>query len=160
MKVYHTLALLTLLVMASCGGMEREFAHQLTLEKKSLNCELEHLGARNDSLWDELGQYLDKNLPTDIPPVQRNNMLTIRNARLIAEYHAFNELDTMIRQKVREAGDISKGFADDMKSVKEKADQVEQTLNAVLQKIEKRSEEEYQNLKQELQKIEADPCNL
>lgn len=147
-------------LLLACGAEERENALKFANEKQSLNCEMERLRVQTDSLWDEIEAYLDKNLPADMPPAERTNMVTIRNANLITMFKAFTKLDTAIQQKVNEAGAADLSIAEGMKAIKEKMDKVEQAMNEALLKVQARSDRQYQLLKEELQGLENKPCHL
>ncbi len=153
------LASLSFFLLMACGNEERENMLKLAAEKHSLNCEMEQLRGQADSVWDELESYLDKNLPADMPPVERKNMVTIRNANLITMFKAFPDLDDAIQQKVNEAGAADSRIAESMKAVMGKISKVEQAMNEALQKIQERSEQQCQAVKQELLALENNPCN-
>ncbi|MBK8567421.1 MAG: hypothetical protein IPN76_29900 [Saprospiraceae bacterium] len=148
------------ILLLACGAGERENALKLATEKQSLNCEMERLRGQTATLWDEMEAYLDKNLPADMPPAERANMVTIRNANLITMFKAFTKLDTAIQQKVNEAGAADRSIAEGMKSVKEKLDKVEQAMNEALLKVQAHSDRQYQQLKEELHGLENKPCRL
>ncbi len=151
-------SLLVLFSLMACKDEEAELARTLSAEKKSLACEMERLKFKSDSIWDEMGVYLDKNLPTDMPLPERTNMVSIRSAHLIALFKAFPNLDTAIQSKVNEAGKADKNIAEQMKAVMDKMHEAEQGMNEALQKIETRSKQHYQTLKLELQELEKQPC--
>ncbi len=149
-----------LLLLMACGKGQLENVRKLAVEQHSLDCEMERLRGQADSLWDEMQAFLDRNLPADMPPAERSNMVTIRNANLITMFKAFPQLDTAIQQKINEAGATDHSIAEGMKSVKEKLDKVEQAMNEVLLETQKNSDRQYQQLKKELQGLEAKPCHL
>jgi polyphosphate kinase len=95
-----------------------------------------------------------------MPPAERTNMVTIRNANLITMFKAFTKLDTAIQQKVNEAGAADRSIAEGMKSVKEKLDKVEQAMNEALLEVQAHSDRQYQLLKEELHELENKPCHL
>lgn len=152
------MACLYLFLLMACGSEERENLRRLAAEKYSLNCEMERLRGQVDSLWDEMEAYLDKKLPADMPPAERKNMVTIRNANLIAMFKAFPKLDTATQQKVSEAGTIDHNIAESMKSVMDRLDKVEQSMNEALLQAQEQSDRKYQQLKEELHELENKPC--
>jgi hypothetical protein len=157
LKAIFSILFLMLCLMA-CKDEEAELARTRSAEKKSLTCEMERLKLKSDSLWDEVGMYLDKNLPTDMPLPERTNMVSIRSAHLIVLFKAFPNLDTAIQSKVNEAGKADKSIAGQMKAVMDKMHEAERGMNEALQKIETRSKQHYQTLKLELQALEKQPC--
>lgn len=146
--------------LVACHDEKTELVRTLSAEKKSLTCEMGLLRQKTDSLWDQMGQYLDENLPTDLPPVERANMTNIRSAHLIALFKSFPSLDTGIQMKVNEAGKADRILAEQIKSGMNQLDKVEQRLNELLQQIEKNNQQQYQQLKQELRELEELPCRL
>lgn len=151
-------SLLVLFSLMACNDEEAELARKISAEKKSLMCEMERLRLQSDSIWDEMGEYLDKNLPTDLPEAERKNMASTRAAHLIAMFKAFPKLDTAIQNKVTEAGQADNNIAEQMKAVMDKMHDAERGMNEALQKIENRSKQQYQTLKQELKAVEKQPC--
>lgn len=154
------MACLCFFLLMSCGSEERENLRKLATEKHSLHCEMERFSSQTDSLWNEMEAYLDKNLPADMPPAERSNMVAIRNANLITMFKAFTKLDTATQQKVKEAGATDRSIAEGMKSVKEKLDKVEQAMNEALLEVQAHSDRQYQQLKEELHGLENKPCHL
>lgn len=150
--------LLVVLCLSACKDEEAELVRIHSAEKKLLTCEMERLKLQSDSIWNEMEVYLDKNLPADMPPPERKNMVSTRAAHLIAMFKAFPKLDTAIQNKVTEAGKADNNIAEQMKTVMEKMHDAERGMNGALQKIENRSKHQYQTLKQELQELEDEPC--
>lgn len=159
LKIPFFTALLVVLGLSACKDEEAELARKLAGEAKSLSCEMERLKLQSDSIWDEMGAYLDTALPADMPPAERKNMASTRAAHLIAMFKAFPKLDTAIQKKVTEAGKADSSIAEQMKAVKEKLQENERITNETLLKIENQSKQHCQTLKQELQAIEEAPCH-
>lgn len=158
LKATVFLSFLGVLSLTACKDEEAELARMLLAEKESLTCEMERLKLKSDSIWDEMGVYLDKNLPTDLPEAERKNMAGTRAAHLIALFKAFPKLDTAIQNKVTEAGKADNNIAQQMKALMNRMHDAERGMNEALQKIGTRSKQQYQILKIELQELEKQPC--
>lgn len=127
-------------------------------EKKSLICEMEKLKLKNDSLWNVMSLYLDAQLPSDMVPSERENMVKIKNAKLISLFKVFPKLDTAIQNKVYSAGVSDDKIAAEMKEVMDKLHTVEEKLNMALENLENRNKKEYQQLKLQIQEYQKHPC--
>lgn len=93
---------------------------QLVEEMERLSCTLRSLEKQTTSLWDGVVETLDKNLPADMPAVERKNMLAVRNTDLIEMFMNYNDLDTSIHRLVREAGVTDATIAKQVIEVKRK----------------------------------------
>src|SRR5690606_9661315 len=119
----------------------------------------EKLKIENDSLWNGMAAYLEETLPYDIAPSERENMVNIKNAKLITIFKVFPKLDTAIQNKVLWAGMSDKKIAEEMKTVMERMDIVEKKLNLALEHLENRNVKEYQQLKLQIQEVQQQPCS-
>lgn len=122
-------------------------------------CEMEKLKIENDSLWNGMAAYLEENLPYDLVPSERENMVRIKNAKLITMFKVFPKLDTAIQNKVHWAGMSDKKIAEEMKAVMEKTEAVGKKLDLALEYLENRNVKEYQQLKLQIKELHQQPCN-
>lgn len=146
-----------ILGLAGCKN-DKEVVFANAALKKSLHCKMERLDRQNDSLWNEMSVYLDRELPQEMSSTERQNMVNIRNANLISMHKVFPTLDTSIQNTVMAAGKTDEKIAEEMKTIMKKLEDVDEKLNIVLEKIENRNKDEYQQLRLQIQEYKLRPC--
>ena len=146
------------MLLIACNNFEAEIEASFS-EKKSLLCQMEQLKQQNDSLWEDISLTLEQELPPDMLPDERKNMVQIKNAGLISMFQVFPDLDTSIQQKVMLAGKKDEEIAAEMKSIMQKLSLAEQNLNTALEKLEHRNKGKHQKVKLQLLEREGLPCH-
>lgn len=108
---------------------------QLVKEMEQLSCTLRNLEKQTTALWDGVVETLDQNLPSDMPAIERKNMLAVRNTDLIEMFMDYDALDTSIHRLVREAGLTDAAIAKQVMEVKRKMEAQEIAFLNFLEKI-------------------------
>ena len=146
------------MLLLSCNNYQAAIEASFS-KKKSLICQMEQLKQQNDSLWEDISLTLEQELPSDMMPDERKNMVQIKNAGLISMFQVFPDLDTAIQRKVMLAGKKDEEMAAEMKSIMQKLSLAEQNLNTALEKLEHKNKGKLQQVKLQLLEREGLPCH-
>jgi hypothetical protein len=109
-------------------------ARQLTTRMDSLSCALNRLEDSTRALWDAVNATLDENLPASMPPIERKNMLAVRNTQLIEMFMNYDSLDESVHRLVRKAGLKDEAIAQQVISTKRNLEAQELLFAAFLEK--------------------------
>ena len=109
-------------------------ARQLAAGMDSLSCTLRQLEDSTRVLWDGVNAALDENLPANMPPIERKNMLAVRNTQLIEMFQNYDSLGESVHRLVREAGVKDEAIAQRVIALKHKQDAQELLFAAFLEK--------------------------
>ncbi len=113
-------ACLSLLFACTAPGADRETElTALAARAKELSLRHELLDARIDSLWDSTALQLEKALPPDFPPVDREIFLTSRNVYHITMFMSFDRLDQATQDLVYAAGKADEQLSGEMQKLAE-----------------------------------------
>lgn len=99
------------------------------------------LNSRIDSLWDATTAHLEKKLPPDIPPIDRDIFLKARNADHIRMFKSFELLDTETQSMINAAGEYDKMLAIEARNLFEQQRKLEQVKNRFLKEVGSADEE-------------------
>lgn len=130
----------------------------LRAERRTLYCEMDMLKRQSDSLWNDLAVRLDRDLPPDMKPDERRNMINIKNAGLIRMFEVFPSLDSSIHSLVENAEKMDQALASQMRANMEANHINEAALNQVLEDLEKGNPDKFKKLKQDLEADLRTPC--
>lgn len=116
------------------GQLEQEQAGLLrqTKELEQRHCQIK---ASVDSLWDTTTTQLDRVLPPDFPPVDRDIFLKARNADHIRMFLSFQKLGPDVQSLVNEAGRQDERLAAQIRALLTQKLAFEQQKNQFLQKV-------------------------
>src|SRR6187431_2085521 len=98
------------------------------------------LNARIDSLWDVTSATLDKELPADFPPVDRDIFLNARNADHIRMFMSYKDISPELQALVDKAGEYDQMLAHHMREHQMEQQVFEQRKNEFLQKVAQQNE--------------------
>jgi len=98
------------------------------------------LNARIDSLWDVTSATLDKELPADFPPVDRDIFLNARNADHIRMFMSYKDISPELQALVNKAGEYDQMLAHQMREHQMEQQVFEQRKNEFLQKVAQQNE--------------------
>lgn len=131
---------------------------QMVVEATELSCRLAQLEEKTKELWDQVVTSLDKNLPADMPEMERKNMLAVRNTDLIQMFEDYDDLDTMIHHLVQDAGMEDAKNAAEVLDAKRKLESLEIEFGHFLQKIDKNDTTTIQEWRVKFEKAHHDGC--
>jgi hypothetical protein len=129
------LLLLSLLACTRQPGWKAD-AQTLMDKAQSILCELHALNAETDSLWDATVLVMDSLLPTDMNPVDRQGMLSIRNANLIRTYRIYKILDSDFHALIDDADLKDQALVEKIRDKKLEYDQNDSAVQAFLLNLE------------------------
>lgn len=86
-----------------CGDQSTETLQDLTQDEVQLKNELQEMRDSIEDTWDHVNEIISNNLPIDMPPKEKENMLKVRNARLIRMFQSFDDLEPEIKKTVDSA---------------------------------------------------------
>lgn len=121
----------------SCAK-ESNWEHEsalLVTQSLLLNEKYAALNQRVDSLWDATSQQLEKNMPSGVPPVDRDIFLNSRNAYHIRMFDSFELLDPASQQLIINADEYDKKLAREMQLLYEEKKKIEKLKNIFLRKV-------------------------
>lgn len=129
---------LLLLSLSACTRQPGWNAEAQTLVDKaqSILCELHALNAETDSLWDATVLVMDSLLPTDMNLVDRQGMLSIRNANLIRTYRIYKMLDSDFHALIDDADLKDQALVEKIRNKKLEYDQNDTAIQAFLLNLE------------------------
>lgn len=150
---------LLLLMLAQCSENGDGAPIETLLQtKKALLCQMETLQASGDSLWTAVAEALDGQLPKDMKPDERKNMINIKNTGLIQMFEVYPTLDPQVQRLVVTAGESDEQIALRMKATMEEMAENDQALNLALEKLEQKNKEKFSELKQISMSLSKKPC--
>lgn len=158
MKDLLKLFLLGILVISNTQCNNDAKIEALRVERQTLHCEMEMLKHQSDSLWNAVAVHLDQELPPDMKPDERRNMINIKNAGLIRMFEVFPSLDSSIHSLVEHAEKMDQALASQMRANMEANHVNEAALNQVLENLEKGNPDKFKKLKQDLEADMRTPC--
>ncbi len=108
-----------------------------TLVQQATLLEKKHtiLNARIDSLWDATSDALDKALPADFPPVDRDIFLNARNADHIRMFMSYKSISPELQSMVDRAGEYDQMLAQQIRDLQEDKQLFEHQKIEFLQKV-------------------------
>ena len=112
-----------------------EESDKLVSQAMLLDAKHLRLNIRIDSLWDVTSAELDKELPTDFPPVDRDIFLKARNADHIRMFMTFKDISPELQALVDKAGAYDQVLAQEMRELQAEQQVFEQRKNVFLQKV-------------------------
>lgn len=145
-------------LFADCSNNEAEIMDS-AYKRKQLLCKMEALKFSSDSLWNGVATFLDRNLPSDLPPNERKNMIILKNAPLIKVINSYSKLDPSIKKVVEEAGNQDYLIAEQMKLTIAQFKLADSTYFKELETQEKESPARFQNIKSKINQIEKQACD-
>lgn len=102
--VKNTLYILTMFaILLGCGDQAADTLQDLTQNEAQLKNELQEMRDSIEYTWDHVNQIISENLPSDMPPKEKENILKVRNARLIRMFQSFDDLEPNIKKAVDSA---------------------------------------------------------
>lgn len=105
--------------------------------QEQLYCKMDSLQQAAIGLWDRVVEQLATQLPENLPPDERRNILAVRNRALIQMFMVYDSLQPSIRQQVELAGQQDSLIAQAMKVNNTKAEKLENTLDSTLAQLKK-----------------------
>lgn len=128
------------LAFSSCENSDQWSSQEAILLRQAIDLERRHcqLKASIDSLWDATIAQLDRVLPPDLPPVDRNIFLKSRNADHIRMFMSFKQLDPKAQALVNQAGQQDEMLAAEAHTLLLQKQKFEQQKNQFLQKVERK----------------------
>lgn len=140
-------------------ALEEESAGVLERYRTSL-CEKEKLEIATRSLWDEVSGQLDAQLPTNMPPDERRNMIEIRNTNLIKMFEVYPTLDTSVKALIEKAGDADNAIVVQLRQVQQDLEEAEFRFITLLDKLEKINAGRAMDWKAKLEETKKAPCTM
>lgn len=122
MRVSLLFATACLSLFSACAAPDSDRESALTAlaaRARELNLHHAQLDARIDSLWDRTALQLEKALPPDFPPVDREIFLTSRNVYHITMFMSFDRLDQATKDLVYAAGKEDEQLSGEMQELAE-----------------------------------------
>ncbi len=147
------LGLAFLLPLAGCKTTSEE---EIVILKSSeqrdrLVMAMDSLKALNDSIWQEVTKTMEMELPPDLPPDERRNMLQLKNADLIQMFQVFDSLDVRLQNKVMEAGKMDQELAAQMRQIMLDIEAENRTIAMNMATLEKKDSSRAFELKSKIQ---------
>ena len=99
---------------------------------------MDSLKTLNDSIWLEVTQTLERDLPKDLPADERRNMLQLKNADLLQMFQVFDSLDSGLQNKVMEAGKRDQDLALQMRTIMLDIEETNKIITSSLEILEKK----------------------
>lgn len=105
----------------ACSGPDQvdlmltENGTKLHRRGQNFYCQLQALGRKSQTLWDEVATDLEKGIPEDLPEDERKNMIAIRNAGLIRMFEAYPKLPMEVKERVDRAETEDQQIAAEMR---------------------------------------------
>lgn len=161
----YILLICSILVAAACQpqgrlkALEEKSAEMLERYRGYL-CEKEKLEKSTQALWDEVSERLDAQLPTNMPPDERINMIEIRNTNLIKMFEIYPTLDTAVKNLVEKAGDDDNAIVVKLRQVQQNLEQEELGLIMLLDKLEKLNSDKAARWKSRMEDTKKAPCTM
>jgi hypothetical protein len=112
---------------------------------------MDSLKALNDSIWQEVTKTMEMELPPDLPPDERRNMLQLKNADLIQMFQVFDSLDIRIQNKVMEAGKMDQELAAQMRQIMLDIEAENRTIALNMATLEKKDSSRASELRSKIQ---------
>lgn len=110
-------------------------AQQLIDLQSSLYNEQTRLIATVDSIWDATSYTLSKEMPIDIPPVDRRIFIESRNADHMLMFMSFKKLDPELQELVHLTAAYDKMLATKIRAVAQKQKDLEKRKMSFLQQV-------------------------
>lgn len=99
---------------------------------------MDSLKTLNDSIWREVTQTLERDLPKDLPADERRNMLQLKNADLLQMFQVFDSLDSGLQNKVMQAGKRDQDLALQMRAIMLDIEETNKIITSNLEMLEKK----------------------
>lgn len=130
-------SIVILCITSGCGNANRWDQEAAELLSRSIELEQQHivLNERIDSLWDTTSMELEKSLPPDFPPVDKDIFLKARNADHIRMFMSYKLLDARAQALVDRAGMYDEVLAREVKQLITQREKYEVQKIAFLQKV-------------------------
>ncbi len=100
-NILYILCIIPLLI--GCGDRATDTLQNLAQDEAQLKSELQEMRDSIEHTWDHVNQIISENLPIDMPAREKENMLKVRNARLIRMFQSFDALEPDIKKTVDSA---------------------------------------------------------
>lgn len=123
--------------MSACQSSNAWTEEGDKLVQKATLLERQHtiLSARIDSLWDATSESLEKALPADFPPVDRDIFVNARNADHIRMFMSYKSISPELQSMVDKAGEYDQMLAQQMRALQMEKQQFENQKIQFLQKV-------------------------
>lgn len=154
--------LFTLLVVACQPGAKKTdtdaTGNALWENYRALYCAQLALAQETDALWDEVSAKLDAQLPADMPPDERRNMIAIRNMSLIQMFEVYPSLDTSIKVLVEKAGQEDEALVVKLRQTQQDMEAAEAEIAQFLMDLETKKAASLQEWKTRFEDVRKTPC--
>lgn len=151
-----------LLFVIACKPTENPYTGELEAlyqETLALYCERQELQEGMETMWDDVSQALEENLPPTLTPQERSNMIKLKNADLIRMFEVYPELDNSIHTLVDSAEVNDQRIATQLTNLQERLLDNEQKVMASLGKIREDYPEDYNSWKAKFNTAKENPCD-
>ena len=106
---------------------------KIFLQEKEIHCELASLKDSITHEWDEMNALLEKNLSSNMPAEEKNNMLKVRNAGLIRMFESFDEVDEAVKRALSEVEQKDREITARIVDLKKKSQKIESQKMALFE---------------------------
>jgi hypothetical protein len=132
-----------LVVFLSITSCQNSFEEEATIlqavaHRDNLIGSMDSLKTLNDSIWVEVTQTLERDLPKDLPSDERRNMLQLKNADLLQMFQVFDSLDSSLQNKVLQAGKRDQDLALQMRAIMLDIEETNKIITSNLEMLEKK----------------------
>ncbi len=148
---YSLLLFCTISLYHSCQSVaspaEEVHLQQLLEKTKALHCRIADLSMEAKKLWDAVNTSMEGRLPADMSEYHKNNMLRLRNARLIREFEVYPLLGEDVHRLVDSAQLMDVQIAAEMRIAMDSLSVCDSLSQKLLVALAKREPELYTNWK-------------
>lgn len=154
-KISIVLANVIFFVLLSCGEDYGEI-YQWTRDIKANSCTIHHIRVQTDSIWSTALKEVDKLLPANIPPKERETIIHLKNAHLLRNVDSYEILGDSIYAIIAKMEVYDMQMADSVRTLNFQNQEMEMKVENALTKI--KSTETIAQLRADIKDIKTENC--